>query len=150
MKSRRMLIFSATQEHFYIRNNELDRVLKLTQLMSIFTSKKIWKFVIKNQLTKSGPKRIGGWKVPSLMPIRVNTQVLRKHNNFYWYRMHSTYLPPSFYQYQRDVSMARIVVESLSTIHTIYYSNMRPQLKLYIPSTVNTEINLAVIFAIVS
>ena len=67
-------------------------MLKLTQLMSIFTSKNFWKFVIKNQLTKSGPKRIGGWKVPSLMPIRVNTQVLRKHNNFYWYTYDAFYI----------------------------------------------------------
>ena len=32
--------------------------VKLTRLMSIFTSKKVWKFLIKNQLTKSDPKRI--------------------------------------------------------------------------------------------
>ena len=31
--------------------------LKLTRLMSIFTSKKVWKFLIKIQLTKSDPKR---------------------------------------------------------------------------------------------
>ena len=31
--------------------------VKLTRLMSIFTSKKVWKFLIKIQLTKSGPKR---------------------------------------------------------------------------------------------
>ena len=46
--------------------------VKLTRLMSIFTSKKVWKFLIKIQLTKSNPKRTRGWKVPSLMPIRVN------------------------------------------------------------------------------
>ena len=39
--------------------------------MSIFTSKKVWKFLIKCQLTKYNPKRTRGWKVPSLMPIRV-------------------------------------------------------------------------------
>ena len=39
--------------------------------MSIFTSKKVWKFLVKIQLTKPDPKRTGGWKVPCLVPIRV-------------------------------------------------------------------------------
>ena len=47
--------------------------VKLTWLMSIFTPKKVWKFLIKIQLTKSNPKRTRGWKVPYPMPIRVNT-----------------------------------------------------------------------------
>ena len=38
--------------------------LKLTRLMSIFTSKKVWKFLIKIQLTKSDPKKTGGGKCP--------------------------------------------------------------------------------------
>ena len=46
--------------------------VKLTGVMSIFTSKKVWKFLIKIQRTKSDPKKYRGWKVPSLMPIRVN------------------------------------------------------------------------------
>ena len=46
--------------------------VKLTQLMSIFNSKTVWNLLIKIQLTKSGPKRTREWKVPSLMPIRVN------------------------------------------------------------------------------
>ena len=45
--------------------------VKLTQLMSIFTSKKVWKFFIQIQLTKSNPKITRGVKVPCLMPIRV-------------------------------------------------------------------------------
>ena len=40
--------------------------------MSIFTSKNVWKFLIKIQLTKSNPKIIGGVNPPCLMPIRVN------------------------------------------------------------------------------
>jgi hypothetical protein len=32
--------------------------------MSIFTSKKVWKFLIKIQLTNSDPKRTGGGKCP--------------------------------------------------------------------------------------
>ena len=44
---------------------------KLTWLMSIFTSKTVSKILIKVQLTKYNPKRTKGWKVPSLMPIRV-------------------------------------------------------------------------------
>ena len=45
--------------------------VKLTWLMLIFTSKKVWKFLIKHQLTKSDPKRTRWWKVPCLIPIRV-------------------------------------------------------------------------------
>ena len=36
--------------------------VKLSRLMSILTSKKVWKFLIRNQLTKSDPKRTGGGK----------------------------------------------------------------------------------------
>ena len=32
--------------------------------------KKVWKFLIQIQLTKSDPKKNKGWKVPSFMPIR--------------------------------------------------------------------------------
>ena len=39
--------------------------------MSSFTSKKIWKFFIQIQLTKSNPKITRGVKVPCFMPIRV-------------------------------------------------------------------------------
>ena len=39
--------------------------------MSIYISKKVWKFLIKIQLTKSDFKNDRGWKVPCLMPIRV-------------------------------------------------------------------------------
>ena len=42
--------------------------------MSIFTSKKVEKFLIKIQLTKSDLKRTRGWKVPCLMAIRVKRQ----------------------------------------------------------------------------
>ena len=50
--------------------------VKLNRLMSILTSKKVWKFLIKIQLTKCDPKRTMGWKVPSLMPIRVSGHLL--------------------------------------------------------------------------
>ena len=43
--------------------------------MSIFTSKKVWKFLIQIQLTKSNPKITRGVKVPCLMPIRVKESV---------------------------------------------------------------------------
>ena len=49
--------------------------VKLTRLMSIFTSKKVWKFLIQIQLTKSNPKITRGVKVPCLMPIRVKNGV---------------------------------------------------------------------------
>ena len=40
-------------------------------MLSIFTYIKVWKFLIKIQLSKSDPKKCREWKVPSLMPIRV-------------------------------------------------------------------------------
>ena len=52
--------------------HELRRQEKCSSLMSIFTCKKVWKCLIKIQLTKSDPKRTRGWKVPCLMPIRVS------------------------------------------------------------------------------
>ena len=70
------------KELFHKLTNELSKELmtvitkrvrqgiKLTRLMSIFTYKKVWKFFIKIQLTKSDPKRTRGWKVPCLMPIK--------------------------------------------------------------------------------
>ena len=42
--------------------------VELSQLMPIFTSKKVWKFLVKNQLKKSDPKNDRVWKVP----IRIN------------------------------------------------------------------------------
>ena len=38
--------------------------VKLTRLMSIFTSKKVWKFLVKIQLTKFDPKRTRRLKYP--------------------------------------------------------------------------------------
>ena len=46
--------------------------------MSISTSKKVWKFLIQIQLTKSNPKTARGVKVPCLMPIRVNMNWFRQ------------------------------------------------------------------------
>ena len=48
---------------------------KLTQLMSIFTSEKVWKVLIKNQLTKSDQKNDKEIKVSPLMPIRVKVKM---------------------------------------------------------------------------
>ena len=52
--------------------------IKLIWLMSSFTSEKVLKFLIKLQLAKSGPKRTRGWKVPYLIPIRVNIMLVSK------------------------------------------------------------------------
>ena len=54
-----------------------------TQLMSIFTSKTVWKFLIKTQLSKSDPNKTRGWKVPCLMPIRVKTTIPPGKDTFY-------------------------------------------------------------------
>ena len=50
--------------------------VNLIILMSIFTSKKVWQFLVKTQLSKSDPKKTKGWKLPSLMPIKVNIGTL--------------------------------------------------------------------------
>ena len=55
--------------------------VKLTRLMLIFTSKKVWKFLIQIQLTKSNPKITRGVKVPCLMPIRVNDGMIAYGTN---------------------------------------------------------------------
>ena len=47
--------------------------VKLTRLVSIFTSKKVWNFLIKKSAEKIWSKKEKGWKVPCLMPIRVNS-----------------------------------------------------------------------------
>ena len=47
--------------------------VKLTQLMSIVTSKKVWKFLIQIHLTKSNPKITRGVKMPCPMAIRVKS-----------------------------------------------------------------------------
>ena len=46
--------------------------VKLTRLVSIFTSKKVWNFLIKNQMTKSDKKRQGGGKCPALWQLGLN------------------------------------------------------------------------------
>ena len=46
--------------------------VKLSQLISIFTSNNVWKFLIKIQLIKSNPKIVRGVNPPCLMPIRFN------------------------------------------------------------------------------
>ena len=51
--------------------------------MSIFNSKKVWEFLIKIQLTKSGPKRTRGWQVTSLMPIRVKGKIFETNSETY-------------------------------------------------------------------
>ena len=55
--------------------------VKVTQLMSIFTSKKVWNFLIQIQLIKSNPKITRGVKLPWLMPIRVKKQKYILHIN---------------------------------------------------------------------
>ena len=49
--------------------------VRLIRLVLIFTSKKVWKFLIKIQLPKIWSKKDRGWKVPCLMPIRVKPSI---------------------------------------------------------------------------
>jgi hypothetical protein len=42
-------------------------------LISIFTSKNVWKLLIKVQVTKSNPKIIREVNPPCLMPIRIKS-----------------------------------------------------------------------------
>ena len=65
--------------------------------MSIFTSKNVWKFLIKIQLTKSNPKIIKGINPPCLMPIRIMTNMYLAHQarpnqDFYHLPMDVTFI----------------------------------------------------------
>ena len=71
-KQKKMLIFSATKEQVLWA----WQGVKLIRLMSIFTSKKVSKFLIQIQLTKFNPKITRGVKVPCHMPIRVNEEFI--------------------------------------------------------------------------
>ena len=50
------------------------------QIISIFTAKNVWKFLIKIQLTKSNPKIIRELNPPCLMPIKVKAFYMFSHN----------------------------------------------------------------------
>ena len=63
--------------------------VKLTRLMSIFTSKKVWKFSIINQLTKFDPKKGQADKTISLMPVRINLVTFRA--SFMYNRNHAMF-----------------------------------------------------------
>ena len=52
--------------------------------MSIYTSKKVWKFLIQIQLTKSNPKIASEVKVPCLMPIRVKGLLFSCLSSWFW------------------------------------------------------------------
>ena len=56
------------------------QVVKLTRLMSMFTSKKVWKFLIKNSADKIWFKIEKEIKVLPLMPIRVKTKYCKENN----------------------------------------------------------------------
>ena len=51
--------------------------VKLTRLMSIVTSKKVWKFFIKIQLPKSDPKRTGVGKCPASCQLELNLKITK-------------------------------------------------------------------------
>ena len=53
------------------------RRVSLSQLISIFTSKNVWKFLVKIQLTKFNQKIIRGVNLPCLMPISVKSSCSR-------------------------------------------------------------------------
>ena len=69
MKVRKMLIFAKSK---FDKTQWAWQGVKLSRLSSIFTSKNVWNFFIKIQLTKSNPKIIRGVNSPCLMTIRVN------------------------------------------------------------------------------
>ena len=68
--------------------------VKLTWLMSIFTSKKVWKFLIEIQLTKIWSKNDKEIKVSPLVPInQVSTQVINFANNCHIiYKFHESWI----------------------------------------------------------
>ena len=55
---------------FFYKTQWAWQSVKITWLMSIFTSKFFWKCLIKNQLTHSDPKRKGGGKCPPSCQLR--------------------------------------------------------------------------------
>ena len=79
MKARKDSLLAPPRGIFYKIQSAWQGV-KLTWLMSIFTSKKVWKFLIQIQLTKSNPKIYMGVKVPCLMPIRVKWKIQFLHS----------------------------------------------------------------------
>ena len=62
--------------------------------MSIFTSKKVWNFLMQIHLTKSNPRITRELKVPCLMPIRVKQDLFftNCHQTFLISSMHGLYL----------------------------------------------------------
>ena len=71
IKVRKMLIFSAKFWSKFYKTQWSWQGVKLSWLISIFTSKNVWKSMIRIQLTKSNPKILRGVNPPCLMPIRV-------------------------------------------------------------------------------
>ena len=63
-------------ETLFIRLNEFGQIGEINLIDVNFHLQKNWNFLIQIQLTKSDLKRTRGWKVPCLMPIRVNSTVL--------------------------------------------------------------------------
>ena len=59
-KARKMLIFSAMFRGKFYKTQWAWQGVKLSLLISIFTSKMFWKFLIQIQLTKSNPTIIRG------------------------------------------------------------------------------------------
>ena len=70
MKVRKYSSLSPPKSIFYKTHWSWQGV-KITRLMSIFISQKVWKFLIKIQQTKSNPKIMRGVNPPCLMAIRV-------------------------------------------------------------------------------
>ena len=66
------------------------QVVKLTRLKSIYTSKKVWKFLIKFQLTKTDSKRTRGWKCPASCQLGlINPQQI--HTNYAFLQICATH-----------------------------------------------------------
>ena len=61
--------------------------VKLTRLMSIFTSKKVWIF-LKNSAGKNLIQKGKWWKVPCLMPIRVKKSIYLYAHGFLMALLH--------------------------------------------------------------
>ena len=70
-ENKKMLIFSTTKGHFF-KTPWARQGVKLTWLMSIFTSKNSLNIFDENSADKIQSKKNKGVKVPFLMPIRVN------------------------------------------------------------------------------
>ena len=82
MKVRKCSSLAPPRNKFY-KTQLAWQGVKLSRLISIFTSKNVWKFLIKIQLTKSDPKIIRGVRPGSCQLGLTCNLFCKRHNIFF-------------------------------------------------------------------